>query len=79
MQCSLVPRMANVRLVALDGRAACARFALVAGHRRVAEINAPGPLQQVAGGGRHVSQLNRCARQDRLRQDSDSLVWTISW
>ena len=43
-------------------------LALVAGHRRVAEVHAPCSLEQIAGSRRHVAQLCRCAAENSLRQ-----------
>ncbi len=51
-----------------DGRAAAAGFAFVAGRAGVVKVIAPGPLQQVAAGGRCVAQLRRGAGQDRAGQ-----------
>ena len=68
MQCSLVPRIASVRLLPVIAEQPRPGLALVAGHRGVAEIHAARPLQQVAGGRRHVAQLCRSAGEDRLRQ-----------
>ena len=65
MQCSLVPRIAWMRLKPLDRRAAGARLALVARRGRVVEVGAARPLQQVAAGGGHVAQLRRRAGEDR--------------
>jgi len=53
-------------VVSLDRGAAGARRALVAGHRRIAEVDATGWLQQVAGRRRHITQLRRGAGKQRL-------------
>src|SRR5258707_15774282 len=53
---------------AVDGGAAAAGFALVAGRRAVIKIEAARPLQQVAAGRGHIAQLLRGAGQDRTRQ-----------
>ncbi len=55
---------------AVDRRTTGAGLALVARHRRVAEIHAARPLQQVAGSRRHVSNLHRRAAQDRFGKNS---------
>ena len=65
MQCSLVPRMARLRL-SLDRGTPAARFAFVAWRCGIAEVDAARSLQQVAAGRRHVPQLCRCARKQRL-------------
>ena len=57
---------------ALDGRAAAAGLALVAGRRGVIEVGAARALQQVAAGRRHVAQLLRGAGQDGARRAADS-------
>src|SRR5882762_6274534 len=44
----------KLAVTASDGRASDAGLALVAWHRRVAEVHAARPLQQVAAGRRHV-------------------------
>ena len=49
-----------------DRRATRARFALVAWHIGSAEIHAARALQQIAGGGRHVSKLDRRTAEDRF-------------
>jgi len=46
-----------------------ARVALVACGRRVIEVRAARTLQQIAANGRLVSQLTRCAGEQRLRED----------
>ena len=74
MQASLVPRIALHAVDAVDGRAAAAGLALVAGRRRVVEVEAARPLQQVAAGRRHVAQLLRGAGQDRARQQRIALL-----
>ena len=51
---------------AVDRGAAGARFALVAGRGRVVEVVTARPLHQVAARRRHVAELRRGARQDRL-------------
>src|ERR1700736_6082068 len=53
---------------AVDGGAAAAGFALVAGRRGVIKIEAARPLQQVAAGRGHIAQLLRGPGQDRTRQ-----------
>ncbi len=51
----------------LQRRAAAAGLTLVARRRDVAEVAAPGALQQVAADARHVAQLGRRAQLQRLR------------
>src|SRR6202040_3084961 len=53
---------------ALNGVAAFAALALVAASRIVVEIAAASPLHQVTTDCRHVPNLRRGARQNRLRQ-----------
>src|SRR5260370_41019587 len=53
-----------------DSSAASARLALVAGRISSAEIHAPGPLQQIASGRRHVPKLGRGAAENRFRKNS---------
>ena len=60
------PSTARLRWSPSTRRAAGARLALVARLGDVLEVGAAGPLQQVAAGGRHVAQLARRARQQRL-------------
>ncbi len=55
---------------AIDGRAAAAGPALVAGHVGVVEIRAARALKQVPGGRRLVAQLARCAGKQRTRQQA---------
>ena len=74
MQASLVPRIALHAVEAVDGRAAAAGLALVAGRRDVVEIEAARALQEVAAGRRHVAQLLRRAGQDRARQQRIALL-----
>ena len=52
-----------------DRRAAAAGFALVTRHIRFSEIHAPGPLQQITSGGRHVPKLRRRAAQACFRKN----------
>ena len=55
-------------IVASDRRTTAAGLAFIARHRRIAEVNAPRSLQQVAGRRRHVANLGGRARQNGLRQ-----------
>ncbi len=58
----------------VDGGTTCAGAAFVAcPHRRVAEVAAPGALQQIPADGGHVAQLRRRTRQKRLAQDGRTL------
>ncbi len=79
MHCSLVPRMASIAVVAVDGGAAGAGLALVAGVGGVAEVDAAGALEQVAGGGGHVAELRGGAGEQGLREHGvvaqDDLGW----
>ena len=59
---------------AADRRAAAARLALVAGRRRVIEIGAARPLQQIAAGGGHVAQLLRGAGEDGAGEQRIALL-----
>ncbi len=64
-----LPQDRVVPVDALDGRAARPRHPLVARRkRRIHEVVAARPLQQVAARRRHVAQLRRRAREQRLRQ-----------
>ena len=54
--------------------AAAAGLALVAGRRGVVEVGAARPLHQVAADRRHVAQLRRGAREDRLATAADSAL-----
>ena len=58
----------------LNGRAAAARLALIAGRRGVVEIQASRPLQQVAAGRRHVAQLRGGAGENRARKQRIALL-----
>ena len=60
---------------AIDRRTPRAGIALVArGIRRITEVVTPRALQQVAAGGRHIAQLRRSSRAQRLRQHWVSLL-----
>ena len=66
---SLAPAEDRIHAVeAVESAAAGARLALVAGGRRVVEIEATRPLQQVAAGRGHVAELRRGAGEDGARQ-----------
>ena len=69
-----VPEDREVAVLALAGRAAGARRALVARLRDVLEVGAAGALQQVAADGGDVAQLPRGAGQQRLRQQRVALA-----
>jgi len=56
----------EVAIETVDGGTSGARLALVAGEGCVAEVDAAGALEKVAGGARHVAQLRAGARQDGL-------------
>src|SRR6266849_5908982 len=53
---------------AVDRRTTAPRLALVAGRRRIVEIQAAGSLQEIARGRGHVAQLRRGAREDRAAE-----------
>jgi hypothetical protein len=55
-------------IVTANRGTSCARLALVARMRRIAEVHAAGALQQVARRRCHVAQLRRCAGEQRLRE-----------
>ena len=59
---------------ALDGGAAAAGLAFVAGRRGVIEIGAARALQEIAAGRRHVAQLLRRACQDRACEQRIALL-----
>ena len=64
---SLAPAQHGVRSVlAMEGIATRARFALVAGTRDVVEIPAPRPLKQIAADRRGIAKLRGGAGQKRL-------------
>ena len=52
----------------VDRAAAGTRLALIAGGVRVVEIEAAGPLQEIAAGRGHVAELRRRAGKNRARQ-----------
>jgi hypothetical protein len=60
-------------VVAIDSRTPGARLPLVARVGGVAEIDATGALEQIAGGGSHIAQLGRSAGEQGLRED-----WVVS-
>src|SRR3954471_3821406 len=59
-----------------ERRAAGAWLAFVARHRRVAKVRAARSLQDVSAYGRHVAQLTRCRKEQRLAHDWISLAHT---
>ncbi len=59
---------------AADGGTAAAGLALVARRRRVIEIVATGPLEQIAACGRRIAQLGRCTGQDGAGQQREILL-----
>ena len=61
-------------IVAVDGGAAAARLAFVAGRRGVVEVVAARALQEIAAGRRHVAQLLRGAGHDRAGEHRIALL-----
>ncbi len=69
-----------MRLIALDGGAAGAGDALVAGGEGgVHEVVAAGALQEVAAGGGHVAQLRGGSGEQRLREQRVLRATMIGW
>ena len=56
-------------VVAVDGRTAGAGVALVAWVDSVAEVDAAGPLEEIAASSRHIAELRRSAGEQSLRED----------
>jgi hypothetical protein len=76
MQCSLAPRIACIRAVPLTAAHPDPRRALIARqHGRVAEVPAAGAMQQVSADSRHVPQLRRGPRQQRLPDQRQPLTY----
>ena len=65
-----------MRLRPADRRATRAGGAAVAGGGDVAEVQAAGPLHEVAADGGHVAQLRRRAQLQRLRDHRELLAHT---
>ncbi len=61
-------------IVAVDGGAAAARLAFVAGCRRVVKVVAARALQQVATRRRHIAQLLRSTSHDRAGENRIALL-----
>src|SRR3954464_2525200 len=61
------PKNCEHTVAAGNGGAAGSRFTLIAWHCCIAEVHAAGPLQQVSGGGCHVSDLPGGPRKNGLR------------
>jgi hypothetical protein len=66
-------------IVAVDGGAAAARLAFVAGRRCVVEVVAAGALQEVAARRCHITELLRGAGHDRAGENRIALLyqWVI--
>lgn len=61
-------------ILAVDGGAAAARLALIAGRRCIVEVAAARALQEVAARRRHIAQLLRSAGHDRAGENRIALL-----
>ena len=77
MQSELPPKIALIRFCPCCAAQPEPGRALVARRGAVAEIQAAGPLQQVAADGRHVAHLGRGGLRQRLREQWEVLLDTL--
>ena len=74
MQASLAAEDRVHAILAVDGGAAAARLAFVAGRRRIVEVVAARALQEIAARRCHVAQLLRGAGHDRAGENRIALL-----